>query len=84
MVEVPQSKSTIVIDLELVYDIWSLLFCCIRSKVPTLTNSDYLKMVNKPVKKVISELIVNPEERDEVQAAFDENFESVKPWIPYF
>ena len=23
------------IDLELVYDVWSLLFCCIRSKVPT-------------------------------------------------
>jgi len=52
-----------VIDLELVYDVWSLLFCCIRSKVPTLKNDDYLKIVGQSVKQSIDKLIENADDR---------------------
>ena len=49
------TKSRVVLDIELVYDFWSLLFCAARQVISnhyqgvSLTNKDYAHIVNKPI-----------------------------------
>ena len=52
---VEQSLKRVVIDIELAYDFWSLMFCIARqvvnnnNKSLSLTNTDYSHIVNKSV-----------------------------------
>jgi hypothetical protein len=52
-------QKTVAIELELVYDVWSLLFCCIRTHCPDFKNKDYTKIFYRPVSEVLNEVLPN-------------------------
>ena len=58
----PPEKSRIIIDLELVFDFWSLLFCAARQVISNnyhgviLSNKDYAHIVNKPISEAVKTL----------------------------
>jgi len=43
------TPACVAIDLDLAYDIWSLLFCCIRTHFADFSNADYTKIFFKPI-----------------------------------
>ena len=45
----------IAIDFELVYDVWSLMFCILRMEEPTLLNDDYPRVIYKDPAEVFNE-----------------------------
>jgi hypothetical protein len=63
-----------VIDYELVYDVWSLLFCVLRMNEP-LTNSSYPRVINRPLAKIL---------KPEQVGIFNEYLVCIKPWYPAF
>jgi len=48
-------KRLAIIDFELVFDIWSLLFCCIRCEQQGLKNEHYQHLLYKPVRQAIGD-----------------------------
>lgn len=58
------AKPRIIIDIELVFDFWSLLFCAARQVISnnyhgvTLSNKDYAHIVNKPIGEAVKNLQV--------------------------
>ena len=70
-----QTNKIIYIDYELVWDIWSLAFCCLRMEHPKLTNADYFKVFYKKPASFLSE---------SAYAHFISHKQSVKPWHPYY
>jgi hypothetical protein len=76
------SRRIAVIDFELVFDIWSLLFCCIRWHRPSLKTSDYSHLLYHPVSSAIRATLEDG--HDLVASKFEELLLSTKPWIPAF
>lgn len=62
--KLPFAQHRIIIDLELVFDFWSLLFCAARQVISnnyhgvTLSNKDYAHIVNKPISAAVKSLQV--------------------------
>jgi hypothetical protein len=58
------AKPRIIIDIELLFDFWSLLFCAARQVISnnyhgvTLSNKDYAHIVNKPIGEAVKNLQV--------------------------
>jgi hypothetical protein len=58
------AKPRIIIDIDLVFDFWSLLFCAARQVISnnyhgvTLSNKDYAHIVNKPIGEAVKNLQV--------------------------
>ena len=87
---------SIVFDFELVFDVWSLLFCVARSQLgkakkalPVKLNYDII--VNSSIELAAKQICLRhleEEERDaigkEIVNQFELNLTTVKPWIPYF
>lgn len=73
-----------IVDLELVFDFWSLLFCCIRWQRPSLQNAEYESIVNHSVQSAIQSLLSEETQRQQVAGKFEQLLPSVKPWIPSF
>jgi hypothetical protein len=48
-------KRLAIIDFELVFDIWSLLFCCIRCEKQALKNEHYEHLLYRPIRQAISD-----------------------------
>ena len=68
-----QKKRVVWIDSELVWDYWSLMFCCLRIDQPTFTNNDYTKVFYKAPSTFLS-----PKSLELYQS----HLVSVKPWYP--
>ena len=47
-------KKIAVIDYELVFDVWSLMFCILRMDNPAFTNQDYDKVLNKNYRNILT------------------------------
>lgn len=86
------SHKRIIIDFELAYDVWSLLFCVARQtimnkKSVSLTNRDYIHIINKPVCLGVHTLQktygLSDDEGQEIINIFNKHVMSIKPWIPY-
>ena len=86
------SLKRIIIDFELAYDVWSLLFCVARQiimnkKSVSLTNRDYIHIINKPVSLGVHTLQktygLSDDEGQEIINIFNKHVMSIKPWIPY-
>jgi len=44
-----------VIDYELVFDVWSLLFCVLRMDEPSLKNIDYTRVLYKDYRTILTQ-----------------------------
>ena len=86
------SHKRIIIDFELAFDVWSLLFCVARqtimnTKSVSLSNRDYIHIINKPVSLGVQSLQktygLSDNERQEIVSIFNKHVMSIKPWIPY-
>ena len=78
------SKRVAVVDFELVFDVWSLLFCCIRWQRPSLQTSDYSLLLYRPVEAALASTLTDISQRELVACKFEQLLLSVKPWIPSF
>ena len=86
-------QNRIIIDIELVFDFWSLLFCAARHVISnkyhgvTLSNKDYSHIVNKPINVAVRALQashgLSDEDVQNILSTFESHLSSIKPWIPY-
>lgn len=67
------ARRVIWIDYELVWDVWSLGFCCLRMDHPNLTNKDYPSILYKD-----PSCFLKPATYD----LYLKHLPSVKPWYP--
>ena len=79
-------RPLVVIDFELVFDVWSLLCCSVRATSSAQTRFPtqqiYPNLFHKPVQQAISEY--SSEDATVILDSFKRFAPSVKPWIPMY
>jgi hypothetical protein len=60
------------IDAELVWDYWSLMFCCLKMDNPHFNNSNYAQILYKKPETFLTKNGLD---------MYHKNLHSVKPWI---
>lgn len=85
-------KRRAIIDLELAFDVWSLLFSVTRqvlmnSVKVTLCNNDYVLILNKPVAEALETIkktyLLSEYTTNVIKETFEKHVPSVKPWLPF-
>ena len=80
-----------IIDFELVFDVWSLLCCCVRaahyrdSQQPQIafqSQETYPTLFHKPVQEAVSNF--SSADSSAILESFRRLAPSVKPWIPAY
>lgn len=81
-IESLSSRALVVIDFELVFDVWSLLCCCVRAAPrtqPFLTNEVYPTLFHKQLSQTVGDF-----DKETVIRSFRALASSVKPWVPAY
>ena len=89
------SRALVIIDFELMFDVWSLLCCCVRAAptttLPFQSQQEFPTLFHRPVREAIEEFSAScgldaptATTSETIFNSFKVLAPSVKPWIPAY